>query len=321
MSGIDQPSADRADWRRSALGAILLVLIIAAAARAVWMQRAEVGRSVENLSTAALSLSLLLAIAGTLAMYLAWRTIVAGLGGRPPHAVAARTFFLSQLGKYVPGSVWPAVIQMEAARRFGLARRTMLTANLFTIALGCAAGLVVAGVTLPFAGPETARRYWWAVFLVIPLVVAMSPRALPWAMNRFSRLLGRPPIDDRLSWESTTRSGALAMLSFILVGAHLAVVAGSLNGWSWRTIPLCAGIMALAICLGVLAVPVPAGAGIRDGIIVLGLATFMPTADAILAAVSSRALLLAADVLLALVVLPLARTPRASSRTSDTQPG
>ncbi len=41
------------------------------------------------------------------------------LGSPLPPAGSLRVFFLGQLGKYVPGSVWPAVAQMELGRDYG----------------------------------------------------------------------------------------------------------------------------------------------------------------------------------------------------------
>jgi hypothetical protein len=51
-----------------------------------------------------------------------WQTILADLGSRLRLTVAARIFFVGQLGKYLPGSVWPVVMQTRSkpARISGL---------------------------------------------------------------------------------------------------------------------------------------------------------------------------------------------------------
>jgi hypothetical protein len=46
------------------------------------------------------------------------RAALAALGGRPPHAGAMRVFYLGQLGKYLPGTIWPAVTQMRLGRDY-----------------------------------------------------------------------------------------------------------------------------------------------------------------------------------------------------------
>jgi hypothetical protein len=65
----------------------------------------------------------LLAALGALACVLAalvctmlvWRALMAGLGSPLSVGVASRVVFVGQLGKYLPGSVWPVLAQIELA--------------------------------------------------------------------------------------------------------------------------------------------------------------------------------------------------------------
>ena len=59
------------------------------------------------------------------------------------------------------------------------------------------------------------------------------------------------------------------------------------------------GAMALAVPLGVLFVPAPAGAGIRDVVLVLVLTEVLPSGKALAVVVASRIILIACDLLLA----------------------
>ena len=47
-------------------------------------------------------------LAGIYATFRSWRAVLADLGGGLPQAPAMRVFYLGQLGKYLPGTVWPA---------------------------------------------------------------------------------------------------------------------------------------------------------------------------------------------------------------------
>ena len=69
-------------------------------------------------------------------------------------------FFVSQLGRYLPGSLWPIVMQMDAGRRRGASRKTMLAANLITVTLlSLCVGLVLAALLFPFSGlPASGLR-------------------------------------------------------------------------------------------------------------------------------------------------------------------
>jgi hypothetical protein len=289
---------------RAVIGAALVAVALALAARVIYSQRDQLSTSYDRLGVWTLLASFGCAVLGLALTYLEWRAVLRGLGVDMPLREGARVFFLSQLGKYVPGSVWPVVMQMEAGRAHGASRRTMLTANLFTLALGCATGLTLACALLPFSASEALSTYWWAL-LALPLLLALLwPPVLPFLVNQGFRLLHREPVDQQLPWRSTLRAGGWAGASFLALGAHVALLVAAQGGWHAETLPLSIGAVALAICVGVLAVPVPAGAGVRDAVITLTLAAVLPTGGALLVAVSSRVLLVLADLLLAVAVLP-----------------
>jgi hypothetical protein len=75
-----------------------------------------------------LGLALLTVLAGLFTSFLGWRAVLADYGGRLPLAGGLRVFFLSQLGKYLPGSIWPAVAQMELGREYKVPRRVSAAA-------------------------------------------------------------------------------------------------------------------------------------------------------------------------------------------------
>src|ERR1700722_7150536 len=57
----------------------------------------------------------------------AWRVLLAGLGSPLPFGVAARIVFIGQLGKYLPGAVWPILAQMELATEHNVPRLRTVT--------------------------------------------------------------------------------------------------------------------------------------------------------------------------------------------------
>ena len=63
-----------------------------------------------------------LVLAGIYATFRSWRAVLADLGGGLPQAPAMRVFYLGQLGKYLPGTVWPAVTQMRLGRDYRVRR-------------------------------------------------------------------------------------------------------------------------------------------------------------------------------------------------------
>lgn len=293
------------DRRRAVLGVIFALAIVVACGVAVQRQWDAFVDALGSLGLAASALSFAAAVLTVLVTFVMWRAVMLSLHGDLGNRWAARTFFLSQLGKYLPGSVWPIVIQMEAGRIRGVPRRTMLAGNLLSLLLTCSVGLVLGGVLLSLEEPSVVRRYWW-VFLSLPFfLAALHPRALSALLDRLLRVIGREPLGQRSEPGPYAVAVALAVLVWFGFGAHLAILLAALGHSGLDVFLLCTGGMALAFTAGVLALPAPAGGGVRELILVLALGQVLTSGEAIAVALASRALLTLADVAIAGVVAGL----------------
>jgi uncharacterized membrane protein YbhN (UPF0104 family) len=286
--------------RLSRFAPVLFVgIALAGAAYAVGKHADELVQVLGRLSLLSIVGSTACGIAGVGLTFFMWREVLHGLGAPVPMVAAARVFFVSQLGKYIPGSVWPVMAQMEYGRRTNTGRRTMLTANALTIALSLTAGMIAAAVCLPFASTHALHRYAW-VFLFLPvLILGLHPRVVPAMLDWIFRRIGRAPLDQRLPWGSVVRAIAWAFGSWLLLGLHLYVLLRGVGVTDWHAFPAAIGGFALAVTAGLLFVPAPAGAGIRDAVLIATLAAITDAPTAIAVGLASRVLLIVVDVLLA----------------------
>jgi hypothetical protein len=208
-------------------------------------------------------------------------------------------FFVSQLGKYLPGSVWPVLAQMEYGRRTEVGRKNMLAANALTVALSLSVGLMVAALTLPLASADAVHRYWWA-FACLPFLIALlHPKAVPGAINMVFRRLGRETMSSELTWATMIRSSGWALLSWLAFGLHLYILVAGIGVHGWHVLAECIGGFALAACAGILVIPAPAGAGIRDAVLIASLAPSLGSGSALAVGLVSRVVLIAVDLLMA----------------------
>lgn len=240
-----------------------------------------------------------LGLVGTAATFPLWAEILNGMGVRSPRREGATVFFTTQVGKYLPGSVWPALMQMDAGRRWGAAKAAMLWANLSSLILNCAVGLSVACVFLPVFDAGAFQRYWWVLLAIPALIGSLHPRVLPAVIDRTLVILRRAPLHERLDPRSELRAAGWSLVSWVAFGGQLAVLAVASGVSRPGVIGLSIGAMALAVPLGVLFLPAPAGAGVREVILVLVLGTVMPSGQALALALGSRAILVVCDLLLA----------------------
>jgi glycosyltransferase 2 family protein len=301
--GAEQPVAGSYERRvgrgRAIAGAIVVVAVVAAACVAIYQERHVFAATLRRVGVGSMLLSLLAGLVGVAATFPMWREVLRGLGVQMPWGVGSRVFFTSQLGKYLPGSVWPIVIQMEAGRARGASRRTMLAANLVTLVMSCAVGLIIACLLLPLYDAHALRHYWWAL-LALPLLLALlHPRAIPAILDRLFALVHRPPLGERLDARSGVRAAGWSLVSWLGLGLHLAVICAALGHGGLSAFVLCTGGMALAYSLGVLFVPAPAGAGVRDVVLALVLGTMLTSGQALAVVLASRVILIVCDLVLA----------------------
>ena len=162
--------------RRRAFGVGLGIAVVGAVSTVVVHDRKSFVDSLHQLGVWPLVASFACGVAGVAASFGMWREVLRGLGVDIPWRVGSRVFFASQLGKYLPGSVWPVVMQMEAGRSRGANRRTMLSANLIVVVMSCSVGLLVACLLLPLHDAHALVRYWWALLALPILVALLHPR-------------------------------------------------------------------------------------------------------------------------------------------------
>jgi hypothetical protein len=139
-----------------------------------------VGPLLGRLSPVAVAGAAAAVLAGIFATFLAWRAILGGLGWPLPLTGGMRIFFLGQLGKYVPGSVWPAVAQMELGRDYKVPQRASGAAVVVFLLMVVGTGLAVTALTLPLLGPDAFDHYWWTLALLPAAAVGFFLALLHW---------------------------------------------------------------------------------------------------------------------------------------------
>ena len=143
------------------LQAALLASIVGLATYSLASQWQEIGDTVEQIRPVLIGTSILFAALSLLSSAMAWRELLNGAGERVPIGRALPFFLFSQLGKYLPGGVGPAVAQASLAEDFSISKTAAAQAYIVFAAQTVTLGVVLAGVTLPFAQPDLLSEYWW----------------------------------------------------------------------------------------------------------------------------------------------------------------
>jgi uncharacterized membrane protein YbhN (UPF0104 family) len=257
-------------------------------------------------------LSLLAALVGILTNTFAWRAALSDLDHEVPIRAAGQVFLVGQLGKYLPGSVWSYVLQMELGRRAGIPRTRAFLASLTSTGVGITVGLVIGAFGLPdgFGAVDTlpARIALILALVLLPgALVCAHPRVLTWAVGRILKVLRRPPLDRALSWPGVLRVAYWSAAGYACFGLHLWLLVRGRAGAGVGGLLWCVAAIGLAISLSTFVVVLPSGIGAREFVIAITLmALGLPYGAGLALALASRLVATVADVAAAGVAAALA---------------
>ncbi|MEO6998318.1 MAG: lysylphosphatidylglycerol synthase domain-containing protein [Terracoccus sp.] len=288
----------------------IAVVVLAAVVYAVVRNWADVSVHLGQISWGTFALSTLAAAVGTGLTMLGWRVVLSDLGSELHLAPASGVYFVGQLGKYLPGSLWSVLVQADMARRLGVPRRRTAVAGFlaigFALMAGGLIGLPAASLLLSSRsqGAGDSGGFDWWVLLAMPIIAVLCvPRLLNAIIAAGLRLLRRAPLEHALSGRAVVRTVVVMALAWTAFGVHILLLARAVSSDGLLHPGLTVAAMsgyALSVSLGMLTVVLPAGLGAREGLLTLVLATAVPTPAAAAVAITSRFIVTIVDVVAAL---------------------
>jgi uncharacterized membrane protein YbhN (UPF0104 family) len=303
--------------RRRGLGIWFKIgFLLLAAAAGIWYVVAnwdETGPALRQIGWGPALATVPLVVGAGFTGMLAWRRLLADLGHPLPIIPAGRVFYTSQLGKYLPGSVWTFVAQVELGKQLKVPRAVSFAVSVIAVVLSLAVGLSMAVILLPFGAGDALRRYWW-LWLILPvLAAAIHPAVTTWGLNLLLRILRRPPLTVRPSGRGMLAATGWQILSWSLMGLQCFILVRASGAEGWAILPLAVGGFTLAYCAGVLFVPAPAGVGVREVALSAALATTISLQAAAAVVLVSRLVLAVVDI--GMAALSIHRTRHHEERT------
>ena len=281
----------------------LLVLIIVAAGVTLWRNWGVVSGELSRMGWQVVLAAFVLVTTAPVLTLMGWRVLLADLGTRLPAAPASSVFLVGQLGKYLPGSVWTVVAQAEMGARLHVPRRRMAVVGILSLGLAVLTGCLLGIPALPrlVDRESDAFSWWWVVLAVLLGLVLLWPRLLNAVIARGLRVLRREPLEHDLSGRAIALTSAWFVGAWVSTGLGTFLLARSVapDAPLGPLLVTSVGGFALASAAGMFSILVPAGVGVRDGVLALLLVTLMPLSAATAVVVVARFLAVLADLLLA----------------------
>ncbi|NOT08328.1 MAG: flippase-like domain-containing protein [Gemmatimonadales bacterium] len=279
-----QPTTNR--WK-VAVGIVLSGAIGYFVARSLYRQWGAIGAFDWRLRPGWLALSAALIWLDVVLLFELWRTLLRIVSGFSiSFAKAYRVSMLANLGKYIPGKVWAVMGMAYLLRDEGVpvpaAMASSVLHQAFTIVPGAVFISLVLGAGVWGQLPAVAIAVGLCVCAVI-LYPPLFTRLLNWGL----RLLRRPPLAFVLSFPAALGLFGAYVVAWVLYGAAFWCMTVGLGLPAGPFLPVTAAYGA-AYLIGLLALFAPGGLGVREGILTLLLAPYLPAGLSPAVAVVSR---------------------------------
>lgn len=289
---------------------LFAAIIIWSAVRALngqWRQAAERIASLE-ISWSWIALATVVVFLTYFLLIETWRQVIIASGETLSFPVAARIWFVSNLGKYVPGKVWSIAAMTVMAKNESVSPMTAAGSSILIQLVTVASGI---GVVL-VAGSRVVDQPLLAVLVLIVVVasVAAAPRLLPAAARLASAVTGREiqlaTIKATTVWAAALRS----VISWIAYGVAFEFFVRGILGATAGGVSSYIAVYAASYIIGFLALFAPGGAVVRESAMVTGMVRLGLSArpDALAVAIASRLWLTVLELLPGLFFLAMRKS-------------
>jgi hypothetical protein len=228
---------------------------------------------------------------------------------RVAFATLLRIWFLSNLARYIPGTVFQFLTAAQLSRSAGLSAAVLITSLLVHTGVTLLAALVLAACTL--GGPllPGIPLGWLAGGCLLLALLLVHPWVLNTAIGVVPRLLRKPVLRWSGSWGYGAGLLLVAVASWLLYGGAYYLFLRSLTPLPVERLPVLSGINALSFLVGYVVIIAPAGIGFRETAMQRLLLPLLPAGVAGVISIAARLWNVAGELLGGALVLLFTRSP------------
>jgi hypothetical protein len=271
-------------------GSILLVLIISLLlGRALYFNTEALRTYQWELKYHLLFASFIpLALNYMIAAYI-WAVILRKSGRNMRFSQSFRITYLSASGKYIPGRIWTYVGRVYLAAKAGIPHRLTLAsmALMFAIYNGIAILFFLCTLFL-WQNVPIALTATLTTLFALPLLLVLHPKVLSKVTNFSLRLLRKEQVEIGFGYRSIIALLGLLVLDRMIFSGFAYLFINSFVTLDLIATIKLSGIFSIAVFLGMIALIVPAGLGVREGIQTYLLSSFVPVSTAVLIPLALR---------------------------------
>jgi len=259
----------------------------------------------------------------------AWRATLRVWSETLPYATAARIWFVSNLGKYVPGKVWQIAAMGAMAQRASVSAAAAIGSSLLVNLVSVIAGFAVIAVTaagrisavVGGQGTSSSASEIAVVGIAIAggVALALAPIAVPRLVTLAGRVTGRTIPIPRVPPKAIWVAAASTVASWLLYGLAFSLFAHGVTPRATGNATSYIAVYTGSYLAGYLALFAPGGVGVREAVLVLAMPRFelASAADAAVIAITSRLWLTVLEILPGLILIRSRSAPAPRSTQTD----
>jgi uncharacterized membrane protein YbhN (UPF0104 family) len=240
-----------------------------------------------------------------------WERMLRHTGSSVSYFKLFKVWFVTNLGKYLPGKVWQFLGMIYMLEKEGVPKKNSFSTGVLAQSFSVISGLFI---SIIFMGAGLYSQFFsrypglvWAgvVFSLALLGLLCYPKVLEKILNLGLEILKKEKIRLDITGKDVIIYFLSYSLSWLLFGLAFLIFVKSMAQASFDMYPTLTGAFAFSLNIGFLAIFVPGGIGVREGILVFLLTPFFPLPVSTLISLLSRLWITMGELLCFLIAIPL----------------
>jgi uncharacterized membrane protein YbhN (UPF0104 family) len=270
-------------------GVAIVLLVFGFLFRSLYLEWEHVVAYRWNLNYPALVVALVLMLAAAAFYAYLWKLILERLGTSLSYRKSYRIFFLSQLGRYIPGKVWSILGLVYLSQKEGVSKVVSGASVTLQLLLQIVSGVIVFLVALPFWRTLDTSAGLVILVVVLPLgLILLHPALVTRGVNLALRLTHQEEIELSWSYGYLLTQLTLWVGFWLLNGVAYHFLIRSLDPSPLPPVLILAGTFSIAWVAGFLSLVTPSGLGVMEGALTLLLSFYFPVHVATIIALWTR---------------------------------
>lgn len=250
-------------------GAAIFLIVIYFVANNIYTNYSQIENYDWNVDYVMLVVASIITLASFIFPVFAWRFLVLKLGGKIKIKDSLEVWFISNLGRYIPGKIWQLTGLVHLAKKKGVSYQitttSMVFAQIIFIGLGLLFGFFV------FSEKYDIPNYLPIGSTVIFVILLIFPNLIKKLIEKLAKFVKKDVVIENIKSGDILKYTLLLLINWLFMGISFYIFLLSFSSVETKDIFDVIAILPATWTIGLIAVFAPGGIGVREGLMTLTL--------------------------------------------------